>query len=152
MSRTRRTLAVTALALLAATQAPPAGARPAETFSYDVAYETSVCDETGTLEGRVFLLARSTGSEGGTYTSTFVDRTTGTFTVGDDVYRYVQASKFSDHEQEENGDSEANHLIGWIKLGGAGPLAGTKLQQHINTVVDANGVTRVDTYVSSFCQ
>lgn len=72
--------------------------------------------------------------------------------MGDDVYRYSQASKFSEHERLDDGQTSPNQLIGWIRLAGSGPLAGTKLQQHINAVVDANGVRRVDTCVSSFCQ
>ena len=149
---TTRAAAVTGLAATALVLAQPATARPAENFSYPVSEETFVCDATGFLDGRVFFNARSTGSEGGTYTATFVERTAGTFTVGDDVYRYHQSSKFSEHERLDDGETSANHLVGRIRLSGSGPLAGAQLEQHINTVVDANGVTRVDTYVSSFCQ
>ena len=154
MSRTAVEAAVIAgLAATAVGLAQPATARPAEPFSYKVTYDDfSVCDEPGTLVGRVFLNSRSTGSEGGTYTATFVERTVGTFTVGDDVYRFRQASTFSEHERLDDGETSANHLIGKIRLSGSGPLAGVKLDQHIITVVDANGVERVDTYVSSFCQ
>ena len=126
---------------------------PADLFSYKVTDDQfSVCDVPATLVGRVFLNSRSTGSEGGPYTATFIERTTGTLTVGSDVYRYHQASKFSEHERLDDGQTSANQLLGWVRLSGAGPLAGTKFEQQINTVVDANGVTRVDTYVSSFCQ
>ena len=153
MPRTSLRLATVAgLATTAVLQAPPATARPADNVAYDVSYETTVCDQPGTLDGRVFLNSRSTGSEGGTYTATFVERTTGTFTVGDDVYRYTQSSKFSEHEREDGDGASANHLIGTIRLSGNGPLAGRHLEQHINTVEDANGVTRVETSVSSFCE
>lgn len=151
MSRTPlRIAAVAGLAAVAITQAQPAVARPADPFSYTVSYDDfAVCGEDASLVGRVFLNSRSTGSEGGPYTATFVERTTGQLTVGDDVYRYSQVSKFSEHEVEDG--PSGNQLIGWIRLAGSGPLAGTRLEQHIHTVVDANGVARVDTYVSSFC-
>jgi len=154
MSRTAvRCAAIAGLAATAVMQAQPATARPAQPFSYAVSYDQfSVCDEPATLVGRVFLNSRSTGSEGGPYTATFIERTTGRLTVGGDVYRYHQASRFSEHERLDDGQTSANHLIGWVRLSGSGPLAGTKLEQRINTVVDANGMTRVDTYVSSFCQ
>jgi hypothetical protein len=85
-----RVAGVTGLAAAALLQAQPATARPADTFSYQVSYDDfMVCDELGSLQGRVFLSSRSTGSGGGTDTSTFIERTTGTFTVGDDVYRYT---------------------------------------------------------------
>jgi hypothetical protein len=67
------------------------------------------------------------------------------------VYRYSQASKFSEHERLDDGETSGNQLVGWVRLAGSGPLAGTTFEQRINTVVDANGVKRVDTYVTSFC-
>ena len=151
--RTLRLAAITGLTAAVLMQANPAIARPAEPFSYEVTYDDfSVCGEAASLVGRVFVSSRSTGSEGGTYTSTFIDRTSGRLTVGDDVYRYSQVSKFNEHETLDDGQTSGNQLIGWIRLAGSGPLAGTKLQQHLNTIVDANGVTRVDTRVSSFCE
>ena len=153
MSRTiSRWAAVAGLAATALLQAPSATARPADPFSYRVSYDQfSVCEEPASLIGRVFLNSRSTGSEGGPYTATFIERTTGILTVGDDAYRYRQASKFSEHERLDDGQTSANQLIGSVRLAGNGPLAGTRFEQRIHTVVDANGVTRVDTYVSSFC-
>jgi len=152
MYRTASVTALMALAAAALLQAPAATARPADPFTYQVSYDDfAVCDEPASLVGRVFLKSRSTGSEGGPYTATFIERTTGTLTVGDDGYRYTQASMFSEHERLDDGEASANQLIGWVRLAGSGPLAGVKFQQRINTVVDATGTTRVDTYVSSFC-
>jgi hypothetical protein len=153
MPRTSRIVfsAVAGAAAVAMLQAP-ADARPATPTSYEVTDEDFfVCDAAGVLNGRVFINSRSTGSEGGPYTATFVERTVGTLTVDGVVYRYNQASKFSEHERLDDGETSANQLIGWVRLSGSGPLAGTQFQQRINTVVDANGVTRVDTFVSSFC-
>ncbi len=152
MPRTTRLAVTAAVAAVAAMHAPAAHARPAMPTSYEVTDDDFfVCEAAGVLEGRVFLNSRSTGSEGGPYTATFVERTVGTLTVDGVVYRYNQASKFSEHERLDDGQASANQLIGWVRLSGNGPLAGTQFQQRINTVVDANGVTRVDTYVSSFC-
>lgn len=152
MFRYASAIAVVALAAAVIPQGPAATARPADPFTYTVSFDDfAVCDEPASLVGKVFLNSRSTGSAGGPYTATFIERTKGTLTVGDDTYRYAQASKFSEHERLDDGEASANQLIGWVRLAGSGPLAGTKFQQRINTVVDANGVTRVDTYISSFC-
>jgi hypothetical protein len=148
-TRTAALLAATAAALV--TSAPAASARPAQPFSYEVSYDDfAVCGEPASLEGRVFGNSRSTGAESGNYTATFIDRTTGTLTVGDDTYRYHQVSHFSELEAAD-GETRTERLSGWIRLAGSGPLAGTKLEQRIHTVTDANGVQRVDTYISSFC-
>ena len=129
-----------------------AGARPADPVRYDVAYEDfAVCDTDASLVGTVFLNSRSTGAESGNYTSTFLERTTGTLTVGDDTYRYRQSSTFSKVEDVESGETRTLRLAGSIRLAGSGPFAGTKFEQQIHVVTDATGVTRVDTYVSSFC-
>lgn len=128
-----------------------AEARPAEPFHYDVSYaDFAVCDMPASLEGRVYLLSRSTGAESGNYTSTFVERTLGTLTVGDDTYRYRQSSAFSELELED-GVSRTQRLAGTIRLSGSGPFAGVKLRQVFHVVEDATGEVRVDTGVSSFC-
>lgn len=130
--------------------AAPAQARPAQPTSYPVSYDDfSVCDEPASLAGRVFLNSRSTGAESGNYTATFIERTNGQLTSGGKTYRYVSISKFSELETQDETRTES--LRGFIRLAGSGPLAGTKLEQRIHTVTDANGVRRVDTYVSSFC-
>ena len=152
MNRTTRVALTAAAAAATIANAPAADARPATPTSYQVTYDDFfICDAAGVLEGRVFLNSRSTGAEGGPYTATFVERTVGTLTVDGDVYRYTQASKFSEHERLDDGQTSANQLIGSVRLAGSGPLAGTVFEQRIITVVDANGVTRVDTFVSSFC-
>ena len=128
-----------------------AEARPADTFRYDVSYaDFAVCDIPASLEGRVFVLSRSTGAESGNYTSTFIDRTIGTLTVGEDTYRYRQSSVFSELELED-GVSRTQRLAGHIRLSGSGPFAGVKLRQVFHVVRDATGEVRVDTRVSSFC-
>jgi hypothetical protein len=147
-----RTAALSAVAVTGVLQAAPAEARAAEPFAYTVTYDDfAVCGQEASLVGRVFLSSRSTGAESGNYSSTFLERTAGTLTVGDDTYRYHQVSQFSELEVPD-GDSRTLRLKGWIRVVGSGPFAGTKLEQTIHTVVDANGVERVDTYVSSFCQ
>lgn len=128
----------------------PASARPAQPVSYPVSYdEFAICDEPASLVGRVFLSSRSTGAESGNATATFVERTNGRITSGGEVYRYLSVSTFSELETPDETRTES--LRGFIRLAGSGPLAGTKLEQRIHTVTDANGVARVDTYVSSFC-
>jgi hypothetical protein len=148
--------ALAAPALLAVTgsvlQPTTAEARPADPFRYHVSYDDfAVCDEPASLEGTVSLLSRSTGAESGNYTSTFIERTAGTLTVGDATYRYRQSSIFSEAESLETDVSRTLRLAGVIRLSGNGPFAGVKLQQRIHVVTDANGDVRVDTYVSSFC-
>ena len=134
-------------------QPAAATARPADPFRYDVAYEDfAVCGTDASLVGSVFLNSRSTGAESGTYTSTFLERTMGTLTVGDETYRYRQSSMFSKVESLETNETRTLRLAGSIQLSGSGPLAGTKLEQVIHVVTDATGMTRVDTNVSSFCQ
>ncbi|KAA1426376.1 hypothetical protein [Nocardioides antri] len=129
-----------------------ASARPAEPVRYDVEYaDFAVCDVPASLTGRVFLTSRSTGAEGGPYSSTFIERTVGTLTVGADRYRYNKFSKFSEVEVEPAGAVRTQQLLGRIRLAGSGPMAGTVLEQRIHVVRDANGVRRVDVYVSSFC-
>ena len=150
--------ALTTSALLAAVSgsvllpSTAAQARAADTFRYDVVDERfAICDEPATLVGTVSVLARSTGAESGMYTSTFIDRTTGTITVGGDTYRYRQSSTFTKVESLETNDTRTLRLAGSVRLAGNGPLAGTVFDQFIHVVEDATGVTRVDTYVSSFC-
>ncbi len=149
--------ALVASALLAAVsgsvlQPVTAAARPAEPFRYDVFYEDfAVCGTPASLEGRVFAVSRSTGAESGNYTSTFIERTVGTLTVGDETYRYRQSSAFSELEPRDTYDSRTQRLAGTIRVSGSGPLAGVKLQQRIHVVTDATGTVRVDSYVSSFC-
>ena len=133
-------------------QATTAEARPAETVRYDVSYEDfAVCETPASLEGRVFLVSRSTGAASGNYTSTFLERTVGSLTVGEDTYRYRQSSAFSELEPRETYDSRTQRLAGTVRLSGRGPLAGVALKQRIHVVTDATGEVRVDTYVSSFC-
>jgi hypothetical protein len=133
-------------------QPATAEARPADPFRYDISYEDfAVCDTPASLEGRVFLVARSTGAESGNYSSTFIERTVGTLTVGDTTYRYHQSSVFSELEPAGTYDSRTQRLAGSIRLAGSGPFAGVKLQQRIHLVTDATGEVRVDTSVSSFC-
>ena len=128
-----------------------AEARPADPFRYDVSYaDFAVCETPASLEGRVFLLSRSTGAESGNYTSTFVERTLGTLTVAEDTYRYRQSSVFSELELED-AVSRTQRLAGTIRLSGSGPFAGVKLRQVFHVVRDATGEVRVDTRVSSFC-
>jgi hypothetical protein len=150
--------ALTTSALLAAVSgsvllpAVTAQARPAEPFRYDVTYDDfAICDTPASLQGRVFLVSRSTGAESGNYSSTFIERTVGTLTVGDDTYRYKQSSVFSELEPADSYDSRTQRLAGSVRVSGNGPFAGVKLRQVIHLVTDATGEVRVDTYVSSFC-
>ena len=127
-------------------------ARPAEPFRYDVSYsDFSVCDVPASLEGTVFLNSRSTGAESGMYSSTFIERTNGVLTVGDDTYRYLESHVFTKVESLETNETRTLRLAGSVRLAGSGPLAGTTLDQRIRVVVDATGQTRVDTSVLSFC-
>ena len=153
MSRTLATSALlAAVAGCALLQPTTAEARPAEPFRYDVTYDDfTVCDTPASLTGTVFLTSRSTGAESGMYTSTFLERTTGTLTVGDDTYRYRESEVFTKVESLETGATRTSRLAGSIRLSGNGPLAGVKLEQQIHRVTDATGEVRVDTYVSSFC-
>lgn len=152
----RRTIAlstaVVSLGLAAMSAAAPASAGPADPMRYDVQYDDfAICDVPASLTGRVFLNSRSTHSGSGSYGSTFVERTTGALVSGGDRYRYSSFSKFSELETNPAGDVRTQQLIGKVRLAGPGPLAGTVFQQRIHVVRDANGVKRVDTYVSSFC-
>ena len=129
-----------------------ADARPADPFRYDVTYDDfALCEIPASLEGTVFLNSRSTGAESGTYTSTFLERTVGTLTVGEETYRYRQSSSFTKVESLETNETRTLRLAGHIRLAGSGPLAGTVLDQFIHVVTDATGETRVDTAVTSFC-
>jgi hypothetical protein len=153
VARLPRTVALVALSGGLVLQPAVADARPAEPFRYDVSFEDfSACDTDATLVGTVFLNSRSTGAQSGNYTSTFIERTVGTLTVGEDTYRYRQSSIFSKVESLESGDTRTLRLAGSIQLAGSGPFAGTKLEQVIHVVIDATGETRVDTSVTSFCQ
>src|SRR5215210_2421338 len=113
--------AVTASALAAAVcgsvllQPATAEARPAEAFRYDVSYEDfAVCDIPASLDGRVFLVSRSTGATGGNDTSTFIERTVGTLTVGEERYRYKQSNLFTELEPRDSYDSRTLRLAGSI--------------------------------------
>ena len=151
MLRALASAAVVAAVSGSVLQPATAAARPAEPVRYDVSYDDfAVCGTPASLEGRVFLLSRSTGAESGNYTSTFVERTVGTLTVGGETYRYRQSSVFSELELED-GVSRTQRLAGHIRLSGSGPFAGVKLRQVFHVVRDATGEVRVDTRVSSFC-